>query len=132
MPMDRSKYPDDWEQISQEVREAAGNKCQECGVPNGALGYRFGKQFYRIDTMSRPEAERYVRSLSGRPRCIRIVLTVAHLDHDTTNSDRGNLRAWCQRCHLSYDQDHHIANAAATRARKRAEAVATSGQMSLI
>lgn len=31
------------------------------------------------------------------------VLTVAHLDHDATNNDFGNLRALCQRCHNTHD-----------------------------
>lgn len=37
----------------------------------------------------------------------KVVLTVAHLDHDPTNCHPANLRAFCQGCHLSYDHDHH-------------------------
>ena len=44
-----------------------------------------------------------------------VVLTTAHLDHDPANVDRSNLRAMCQRCHLTYDANHHAKNAAATR-----------------
>lgn len=43
---------------------------------------------------------------SGWPeqlRIIRIVLTVAHLDHRPENNDPTNLKALCQRCHLRYD-----------------------------
>ena len=47
-----------------------------------------------------------------------IVLTVAHLDHDPTNCDDDNLRAWCQRHHLAYDHAHHMKNAQATRKAK--------------
>jgi 5-methylcytosine-specific restriction endonuclease McrA len=32
-----------------------------------------------------------------------VVLTVAHLDHQPENVDPNNLRAWCQRCHNTYD-----------------------------
>jgi 5-methylcytosine-specific restriction endonuclease McrA len=32
-----------------------------------------------------------------------VVLTTAHLDHDPSNCDPANLRAWCQRCHNTYD-----------------------------
>jgi len=46
-----------------------------------------------------------------------VVLTVAHLDHKPENSSRDNLRAWCQRCHNTYDAPHRAAN----RARKRRE-----------
>ena len=36
----------------------------------------------------------------------RIVLTVAHLDHDATNweIEIDRLRALCQRCHIRYDK----------------------------
>jgi hypothetical protein len=37
----------------------------------------------------------------------RVVLTIAHLDHQPENCDPENLRAWCQRCHLTYDIEHH-------------------------
>ena len=47
----------------------------------------------------------------------RVVLTVAHLDHDPGNSDPANLRAWCQRCHNRYDAPHRRKNAARTRAK---------------
>jgi hypothetical protein len=30
-------------------------------------------------------------------------LTVAHLDHKPENCAPSNLRAWCQRCHNTYD-----------------------------
>ena len=37
----------------------------------------------------------------------RVVLTIAHLDHIPEHCGDENLRAWCQRCHLTYDRDHH-------------------------
>ena len=40
-------------------------------------------------------------------RMVDIVLTIAHLDHTPENCADDNLRAWCQRCHLRYDQQHH-------------------------
>lgn len=45
----------------------------------------------------------------------KIVLTIAHLDHTPENCDPANLRAWCQRCHLTYDAKHHAQTAYATR-----------------
>jgi len=32
-----------------------------------------------------------------------VVLTVAHLDHTPEHCDDANLKAWCQRCHNTYD-----------------------------
>ncbi|MFW6031668.1 MAG: hypothetical protein ACOC9T_03665, partial [Myxococcota bacterium] len=50
----------------------------------------------------------------------RVVLTVAHLDHVPEHCEPENLRAMCQRCHLSYDAQHHARNARATRRAGRA------------
>nr|WP_115626123.1 hypothetical protein [Afipia felis] len=36
----KARYPADWPQISASIRERAGNKCEECGVANRALGGR--------------------------------------------------------------------------------------------
>ena len=42
----------------------------------------------------------------GKDKAIKIVLTVAHLDHDVTNNNNDNLKLMCQRCHLRYDAKH--------------------------
>ena len=91
----RARYPKDWKAISLEVRERAGWVCE--GSPG----------FY-------PDC----RAENGKPHPVtgsRVVLTVAHLDHAPENVDRGNLKAMCQRCHLTYDAAHHARNAASTR-----------------
>lgn len=93
-PMRRDLYPPNWEAISRRVRADAGNRCQFCGVRNGSI------------------------RITGS-KATRIVLTVAHLDHDPRNNDDRNLRALCQRCHLRHDARLHAANAARTRAAKR-------------
>jgi len=49
----------------------------------------------------------------------KVILTIAHLNHDPSDSDRENLKAWCQRCHNKYDQPHRQANAAKTRRKKK-------------
>lgn len=85
-PENRALYPKDWKAISMEVRARAGWKCEgspaypDCRAENGWF---------------HPETDSVV------------VLTVAHLDHDPTNNgepgNRPNLKAWCQRCHNTYD-----------------------------
>jgi hypothetical protein len=45
----------------------------------------------------------------------RVVLTIAHMDHDETHSDPARCRALCQRCHNSWDAGHRRKNAARTR-----------------
>ena len=99
MPMQRHLYPDDWEAISASIRARAGNRCEwpGCGLANGA-------------------------TVAGKNGEYRVVLTVAHLDHNPANCDPANLRAWCQPHHLRYDAKHHARNAAATRRRRQLEA----------
>lgn len=102
-PMKRELYPDDWEAISLEVRARSEGRCEcigECGLHHGR----------RCDERNGEDA----RWAKGR-----IVLTVAHLDHEPANCERGNLRAMCQRCHLRYDSPHHVANAQRTLDKKR-------------
>lgn len=48
-------------------------------------------------------------------KLIRIVLTITHLDHVPEHCEPANLRAWCQRHHLAYDQEHHAQTRYATR-----------------
>lgn len=46
------------------------------------------------------------RAHNGLPHPItgsRVILTIAHLDHIPENCEPSNLRALCQRCHLTYD-----------------------------
>lgn len=51
----------------------------------------------------------YLEPSSGKEnqKAIKVVLTIAHLDHDTSHNDYSNLKALCQRCHLNYDKEHH-------------------------
>ncbi len=106
-PMDRSKYPPDWPAISKKIRKLAEWRCEcrgRCGLDHG--GERCG-------------------AANGEPHPVtgsRVVLTVAHLDHDTTNNGDSNLMALCQRCHLALDADQHAISAHRTRERKKGQA----------
>jgi 5-methylcytosine-specific restriction endonuclease McrA len=37
----------------------------------------------------------------------KVVLTIAHLDHEPSHNERSNLMVACQGCHLHYDREHH-------------------------
>ena len=81
-PENKARYPKNWKAISLSVREAVGNRCE------GSPAY--------------PDC----RAENGQPHPetgSKVVLTVAHLDHQPENCDRSNLKAWCQRCHNTYD-----------------------------
>ena len=49
-----------------------------------------------------------------------VVLTIGHLDHTPENCADDNLRAWCQRCHLTYDAKHHAQSSYVTRRKNKA------------
>jgi len=81
-PENKARYPKDWKAISLRIREAAGNRCE--GSP------------------AFPDC----RAENGKPHPVtgsRVVLTVAHLDHQPENCADDNLKAWCQKCHNTYD-----------------------------
>jgi 5-methylcytosine-specific restriction endonuclease McrA len=96
-PEERDRYPKDWRQIRGWILARAGNRCE-------------GSPAYPDCRAENDEFHPITGSI--------VVLTIAHLDHTPENVDAENLRAWCQRCHLTYDARHHAKNAAATRRRK--------------
>lgn len=112
MPMDLSRYPSNWRQISLRIRERDGWRCKFCGAENG-----------------KPHP------ITGS----KVVLTVAHLGVAKPNGEPGdphdkmdvrdeNLAALCQPCHLRYDMPEHIANRRRNRLKRQEEA----GQARLI
>lgn len=130
MPIDYSKYPQNWKS---EIRPAAlaraGNKCQMCFVPNykiilrGRLG---GQEVYQDDDGAIFDAgtseligHDYIGEIEGAKDFIRVVLTIAHLDHNIENNTDENLMALCQKCHLTHDKALHRANARKTLEKKR-------------
>jgi len=115
MPVDRSLYPADWEELSRHIRfERAGGCCEcqgECGRHRGRCGERHGEP---------------AQTFRGQ-----VVLTTAHLDHNPANSAPANLRAMCQACHLAYDQEQHGRNARTTRNQQHREELLQAGQLEL-
>ena len=89
MPMERERYPADWERIALEVKEKAGWRCGKCGKQCRKPGDPF-------DTHKN-------------------TLTVAHLNHTPEDVRPENLMAMCAPCHLRYDARKH----AETRKRRK-------------
>lgn len=88
-PENKKLYPKNWRAIVASIQTRAGNRCE--GSP------------------SYPDC----RAENGQPHPVtlsRVVLTIAHLDHNPSNNSPKNLRAWCQRCHNTYDAPHRAAN----------------------
>lgn len=89
MPMERERYPANWEEIALAKKNSVGWRCEVCGMQCRRPGEKF-------DTHKR-------------------TLTVAHLNHTPEDCRPENLMAMCAGCHLKYDARHH----AETRARKK-------------
>lgn len=88
-PENRGRYPSDWKTVIRpRILARAGNRCE------GSPAY--------------PQC----RARNHQPHPVtgsRVVLTIAHLNHTPEDCSDDNLRAWCQRCHLTYDRPHHAA-----------------------
>lgn len=74
---ERSRYPDNWEEISKHVRYVIyDNRCQMCGLQGGEL--------YPGEN-------------------VKVVIDCCHIIDDYTNHDISNLIALCKRCHWNFD-----------------------------
>lgn len=102
-PEMRDRYPADWPAISLRIRNVrAGGRC-ECTGWCGAVPHEAGR----------------CEATNGNPHPLtglKVVLTVAHLNHQPEDCRDENLAATCQRCHLAYDGDEHRLQASHTRA----------------
>jgi 5-methylcytosine-specific restriction endonuclease McrA len=84
MPINYKKYPANWKsEIVPRIKQRDGHCCKFCGIEN------------------------YTIKQNGT----KVILTVAHLDHDSQNHNVQDerLAALCQACHLKYDLSRHIA-----------------------
>ncbi len=121
----KARYPKDWAEISARIRARAKNKCEECGIENYKLGGRTpdGRFFEALPTVDnglrltwpQPGEMASCEGSKHKLRVIRIVLTVAHLDHQPENCADDNLKALCQRCHNRYDRAARVAGVKARR-----------------
>ncbi len=100
---EQARYPKDWHKISARIKARADYRCEcegECGLHRDHPGPRRCVEQHGAFAV-------YAKG--------RVVLTVAHLNHQPEDCRDENLKAMCQRCHLRYDSAHHQRNAASTR-----------------
>ena len=133
MPILYKNYPKNWKtEIRPAVLERDSHCCKFCKVPNKiwvCRGKWNGVEVWQNDdgqmynaTNGEYVGDTYVGEVwveGKRKTLTKIVLTIMHLDHDTTNNDYSNLAAGCQRCHLTHDKDLHQKNAKQTRTKKK-------------
>jgi hypothetical protein len=113
MPMDKSRYPDDWDAIALAKKEKADWTCEQCDKPCQRPGESIFDLVHRL-------SDHWVEELSGENRHgepvfkkQRFCLTVAHMDQNPANNADENLRALCCPCHLKYDHQYLSANRSA-------------------
>jgi len=94
MPIDYKEYHPKWSLIRKLILRRANGKCEWCDVVNHSW----------IDKITRELC------LQDEDNAIRVVLTIAHVDHNKNNNRFNNLAALCQKCHLGHDRDQHGAN----------------------
>lgn len=104
MPIDYSKYPKNWKWLSKHIIADAGNRCELCYAPNGAVIYRDKGDLHpwRMADVLFADDPDY--------KCTKVVLTVHHIDCDKQNNVKQNLICLCQRCHLRLDLLRHMQN----------------------
>jgi len=100
MPIDYDKYPPNWKEIRNTILKRAENKCECCGLPNYEKVHSFkveGKIVWQKLDLN------WCYFDGIKP--VKVILTIAHLDHDETNHEvtDDRLKAMCQLCHLRYD-----------------------------
>lgn len=96
MPCDYSKYPPNWKsEIVPRILARAGE-----------VRSRSGKTIIKEADCEKCGIENHSKKRNGTF----VVLTIAHLDHDSENHEVADerLAAWCQACHLRYDHWRHV------------------------
>ena len=82
-PENKKRYPKNRKDIRAAILERAHNCCEFCGKENHSY---------------------FVNEKTGKT--VKVVLTIAHLDHTPEHCEAENLRALCQACHNRYDAKH--------------------------
>lgn len=123
-PENRHRYPVNWQEIRARVKERSGDKCEWCGVKNGAIGYReYDGKFVMLSDGTDDLDFSVDNAVEDGFKVITIVLTVAHVhDHNPENCADDNLAHLCQRCHNKHDAPMRQAHARATKRAARAMA----------
>jgi len=111
-----------WKAVRRRILERAGGefdakgkylggaKCEQCGVPDRQRTWRNGGWWLNVVTGMAHDSRGKQRCAGSEflpLRSVRIVLTVAHLNHVAGDDRDENLKALCQWCHLHFDAEHH-------------------------
>lgn len=122
MPIDYKKYPPNWKtEIRPRIMERANNTCEFEGcdfkhlemvwsVKNKGKTIGWFRDFDVANSHPKSFESKFDKYrghavVVPNPKKVKVVLTIAHLDHDEENHDVKDerLKAACQICHLRYD-----------------------------
>jgi 5-methylcytosine-specific restriction endonuclease McrA len=104
-PENKNRYPEDWSEIRARILKRAKDCCEFCGLPNYAWVNSKDRQL----------------TIQDDEDVIRVILTIAHLDHTPENCTDENLKALCQKCHNNYDIKHRKETRHKTRMKDQTE-----------
>jgi hypothetical protein len=107
----RKFYGRQWaDEIRPAILRRAGNRCEQCRVWNNVEVFRGEEGMWRVSGPHAPWHLNDGRLTMDKPmdeHRVRIVLTIAHLNHISGDDRPENLKALCQWCHLDFDKAHH-------------------------
>jgi len=106
MPINYSKYPPNWKtEIRPRILKRAGDCCEWCKLENGSFVWSIMTHKRTRRWLSSEELKYMPLMPRLKLKRVKVVLTIAHLDHDESNwnvkDDR--LAALCQKHHLRFD-----------------------------
>lgn len=141
----RGRYPKNWKsEIVPAIRARSGNRCEctgQCGRMHAPLAPDLGEPLYQSGRCEAHNGDVGYHGPTGRwhdwpghergelmevdrfgtaYRCIKVVLTVMHLNHQPNDCRDENLLHGCQGCHLRYDAPRKHREMAARRHAQRA------------
>jgi 5-methylcytosine-specific restriction endonuclease McrA len=119
-------YGKEWRTVIRpRILERDEHRCKFCRKPNHQTVCQItdpGKAMWWYELVRPAEGEAFVQLRTHRgdilpqlvlglplrqPEDVRVILTIAHLDHDAENMADENLAALCQWCHLNHDREQH-------------------------
>jgi hypothetical protein len=125
--MKRELYPNSWDKITLQVKEAADWKCSKCGKPCRRPEQSWEEFQYHL---YKCVSESLAAECLAYPR--RFILTTAHYpDPNPVNISSENLHAWCSVCHLKADAQLHASRAGQTKKQRKRHALEAADQLTL-
>ena len=101
--IDYKKYPPNWKtEIRPRILKRAKNSCECCGFENYSMVFSTKEKGKATNWTPFKQSD---YEIFDNQKVVRVILTIAHLDHDEGNFEVKDerLMAMCQLCHLRYD-----------------------------